>query len=139
MIAYLAGFGGIATDSIPVVPWATSGDDAVYPSIMVNATAYGNPEFGKNILLANNILLNIGAFTTIKDDDGDDIEKVMGFIREAIVQDDIEAALNAEQAGLFVYTNGVMIKDNVPGSDNDHIRMRGINLEIACTIQDDGS
>lgn len=140
MIGYLEDNVDIAAAEIPVRRWMDISKDTVYPSIMVNATGYNNPDFGKNILLGNNVLVNIGIFTeTVKDTTGSVIEGVIAFVRESIVQDDIEIKLNAENAGLFVYTNGVIITNNSVGTDDNKIRQRNINLEIACTIKDDGT
>lgn len=139
MIAYLLDNTDIAAASIPVRRWMDISNDAVYPAIMVNSTGYNNPDFGKNILLGNNVLVNIGIFTEVViDTTGSSIEQIIAYVRKSIVQDDIEAALNAKDAGLFVYTNGVMITDNGVGNDTSDIRQRNINLQIACTIKDDG-
>lgn len=136
MIAYL----GDNTDltGTTIVEWKDATNDPVYPSIMVSAEAYDNPEFGKNILLAENMIVNIGVFTLVVDDlNGDVIEQLVGFVRNSVIMDDIEAQLNLKDLQLHVYTNGVMISSNT-ASDDDLVRQRNINLEIACTVQDDG-
>lgn len=139
MIGYLGENTDLIAASIPIVRWMDASVTPSYPSIMVASTPYDNPSFGKNILLAEGILMNIGVFTEVTDDlTGSVVEQVMGYVRNSLVMDDIEAQLEAEDAQLIVYTNGVEIVNNPAGQDDDTIRQRNINLKITCSIKDDG-
>jgi len=108
----------VTSTDVTIERWEDIKDKALTPSVKVKATVTDEEEGTINIFAASNVLVDIAAFTSKRqDEDAKTANGLRGQVRELVNQDDIVTLLNQE-TGLLVYNNGVIPRTSGDAEDN---------------------
>jgi len=122
-ISLLQGNTYLNANSISVRRWRDASDTKVYPVIVVHAdTVNTSSDFG-NTFLATPALVTIAVMTLKRDDkSGALVNTLRSEVRRTLSDEYLVQALNALEAGLHIYDNGIFWGS--PGQDEDTSTIR---------------
>jgi hypothetical protein len=130
--AFLTELPNYVDSDVAAIRWEDIKDKTLTPCVKVKATITDEEQGTLNLFCASNVLVDFGIFTSKKiDEDGKTANGIRGDVRSLINQDNIVTLLNAE-AGLLVYTNGIIPQTTIDIED-DKIYQKNLSILVVAT------
>ena len=127
----------ITDNVIPVRRWRDASNSKVYPVIVVHCDSVPiDPVFG-NAFLATPGLVTVACMTLKRDDEtGAQVNTLKSEVRRTLSSACLVTDLNALEAGLFIYENGIEWGGASQDEDTNTIRRRDITQQVTATVVD---
>jgi len=125
----------VTSTDVTIERWEDIQNKALTPSVKVKATVTDEQEGTLNLFALSNVLVDIAAFTSKREDEDAKTANLMrGQIRNLINQDNIVTLLNQE-TGLLVYNNGVIPQTSGDAEDSKVFQKMTTVLIVATSTE----